>query len=48
VAQLLEGFEAGLAVEASRFTVVKSMSSTIVYLAILGGIAWRGWRWLRR
>ncbi|WP_322865232.1 hypothetical protein U5922_002885 [Aquicoccus sp. G2-2] len=48
VAQLLEGFNAGLAAEASRYTVTKSMASSVVYLAILCGAVRYAWRRLRR
>lgn len=47
VARLLDGFDPGTAVLASRLTVVKSAASTVVYAAILAGLIRLAWRRVR-
>lgn len=47
VARLLEGFDPDTALAASRWTVIKSMASTVVYTAMLAGLLHKGWRALR-
>lgn len=44
VARLLEGFDADLAVTASRWTMVKSAAAAVVYSAILWRVARLIWR----
>ena len=39
VARLLDGFDADTAIQAARFTMAKSAAATVVYAAILWGVA---------